>query len=129
MAIGAAAGLALFVIALSVAPVTTPEQLAAAVKAQEVHRALPAKTGDTAPRGLSPTASTAPGNNSVPTGRGSAAAPQDNSPYSSVGFDKLSAFPFEVTHKMVDENKSGLNASLETMRQIPKEVKALNRKR
>jgi hypothetical protein len=126
LAIGAAAGLVLFLIALCVAPITTPEQLAAAVKAQAGHRSLPAKTGEAAPQGLSPDASTSRGSGLVPTAGGSAAVPQDKSRYLSIGFDKLSSFPFEVTHQMMDENKTGLSASLETMRQIPEQVKALN---
>ena len=46
--------------------------------------------------------------------------------YLSVGFEKLAAFPFEVTYHMLDDQHGPQSAAAETLRQIPDEVKALN---
>ena len=45
-----------------------------------------------------------------------------------VGFDQLSAFPFEVTDQMVDGTKDAAAASSKTLAQIPDQIKALNDK-
>jgi hypothetical protein len=62
------------------------------------------------------------------TGTGSAAVAQNKPGYLPIGFDKLSTFPFIVTYGMVDEKKAGSDASLDAMRQIPEEVRALSEK-
>jgi hypothetical protein len=128
VAIGGAVGLVLVLIAVSVPPMTTPEQLAAAVKAQALYRTLPASTGKAVPEGQPPPASASPGGGLMKTATGSAAAPRNKPRFLPIGFDKLSAFPFILTYQMVDKKKAGPSASLETMRQIPEEVKALNKR-
>ena|ERR1035437_2413277 len=128
LAIGGAVGLALIGIALSVAPMITREEIVSAVKAQALYRTLPASTGDTVPEGPPPAASTSLGGSLMKTGTGSAAVAQNKPGYLPIGFDKLSTFPFIVTYGMVDEKKAGSDASLDAMRQIPEEVRALSEK-
>ena len=129
LAIGAAAGIAMFVLALLVVPIGSPSQM---VKAQMVHRkatesALMAHTvpsppaeAATTPPCIPPTVETL-----VPTASAQAAAQPTRL---SVGFDQLAGFPFEVTDQMVDAPTNAAEASLKTLAQIPDGIKALNEK-
>jgi hypothetical protein len=130
LAIGAAVGIALFAMALLVVPIGSPSQM---VKAQMVHatatgpalktRALPtppAVASTLRPR--SPPTAEAP----APTASAQAAAQPT---CLSVGFDRLSAFPFEVTDQMVDAPTNAAAASLKTLAQIPDGIKALDEKK
>ena len=129
LAIGAAAGIAMFVLALLVVPIGSPSQM---VKAQMVHRKAtesaltahtvpspPAEAATTPPR-IPPTVDTP-----VPTASAQAAAQPTRL---SVGFDQLAGFPFEVTDQMVDAPTNAAAASLKTLAQIPDGIKALNEK-
>ena len=126
MAIGIAAGVLLFAVAFSVAPSISPEQLAATVKAQAVNLTLPVKAGSPSPQAPSSTAPRSPGIPVTPAGDESRSAANAKARYQPVGFDKLSSFRFIVTHQMVDGTKAAHSASLETLGQIPDDIKALN---
>jgi hypothetical protein len=128
LAIGAAAGIALFALVLLVVPVGSPSQM---VKAQTVHvrateSALKSPAALAVPvvaSTLSPT-STAP--REAPSPTVTARAPQPAR--LSVGFDQLSAFPFEVTDQMLSGTTDAAAASRKTLAQIPAAIKALNDK-
>jgi hypothetical protein len=124
LAIGAATGLALLAMVLSVPPSISSEQLAADVKAQTVRltpAGSPGKNGQPPPAGLPLAATASPGQ--APR---SVDPPHERPQYLPVGFDKLSAFPFVVTDQMVDGRKDELTASRKTVAQIPDGIKALN---
>jgi len=129
LAIGAAAGMAMFVMALLVVPIGSPSQM---VKAQMAHKKAtefapkirtvptPPPVAPTFPPRIPPTVETP-----VPTASAQAAAQPTRL---SVGFDQLAGFPFEVTDQMVDAPTNAAEASLKTLAQIPDGIKALNDK-
>jgi len=130
LALGAALGVALFVIALSVVPIGSPSQM---VRAQAVHGTpitLEAKTnGPAAVASIAaPATPNPPSASSVPATPGSAAAPIARPAYLAISFEKLSAFPFQVTDQMLDGTGNSARAALNTLGQIPAGVKALNEK-
>jgi hypothetical protein len=113
----------LFVMLLSVPPQISPEQLAANIKAQRVHRITPgSSSGATAP---DPTRSSS---NSASGTRIAKQIGGNPSNYSLVSFEKLSGFRFFVTDQMVDKASDPLAASWNCLEQIPDEVRALNDK-
>ena len=129
LAIGAAVGITLFALALLVVPIGSPSQM---VKAQMVQAKTAESTPETparptpsavtsTPRPSSPPAREAP---SLAAGVQAATQPARLS----VGFDQLSAFPFEVTDQMVDGTTDAAAASRKTLAQIPAGIKALNDK-
>ena len=129
LAIGAAAGIAMFVLALLVVPIGSPSQM---VKAQMAHKKAtefapkirtvptPPPVAPTFPPRIPPTVETP-----VPTASAEAAAQPTRL---SVGFDQLAGFPFEVTDQMVNAPTNAAEASLKTLAQIPDGIKALNEK-
>ena len=127
--IGAAVGIALFAVALVVVPIGSPSQM---VKAQVVHAkttgsALETRTMPTPPAvapTLGPTSAPPPEAPAPAASVHAAAQPARIS----VGFDQLSAFPFEVTDQMADGTTDAATASRKTLAQIPAAIKALNDK-
>jgi hypothetical protein len=126
---GAVLGLALFAIALSIVPTASPKHM---VRAQAVRGTTIGPAAATNPPGAAnqrpaepATADRAPQWETVPAPVAASAA-QGPAGYRSIGFEKLSAFPFDVTYQMLDDKKDARNASADTLRQIPNEVKALN---
>ena len=121
----------LFAMLLSVPPQISPEQLAADVKAQRVHKIVPdysaavtdaaAVATPSSPANSQQMAKASPTNDS-PLVR------NDTPPYPFVSFEKLSAFRFFVTDQMVDKTSDSLTASRSCLAQIPPEVRALNEK-
>jgi hypothetical protein len=121
----------LFAMLLSVPPQISPEQLAADVKAQRVHKIVPdysAAVTDAAsvvtlssPANFQEMAKASQPNDSL-------IVRNDTPRYPFVSFEKLSAFRFFVTDQMVDERSDSLTASRDCLAQIPPEVRALNEK-
>jgi hypothetical protein len=134
VAFGVALGGLLLLVALSVGPRISREEVALAVKAQAVR-----STPITPPRQtnvslsvaahLSQPLATAPLlTNAPPASRDSVSPAQHRAEYIAVGFDKLSAFPFTVTDQMVDATQDSQAAAIRTTSQIPVGIKALNEK-
>ncbi len=123
LALSAVVVAALFWMVISVPPQISPEQLAANVKAQRVHRlmaSLPSDMG--AARGLGSVSTTA-------NAREVAQQPKaDESGYSSLTFQRLSGFHFFVTDQMVDKASDMRSATWSCLTQIPEDVRALNEK-
>jgi hypothetical protein len=131
LALGAAVAAALFAMALSVPPRISPEQLAADVKAQRVHkRAVDFSAEATDPVSVEPPPLAANSHKDVEllSTNNSALSRNDAPRYLLVNFEKLSAFRFFVTDQMVDKPQARLAASRNTLQQIPEAVKALNEK-
>jgi uncharacterized protein len=131
MAIGAAIAAALFAMLLSVPPRISPEQLAADVKAQRVHKVaagLSAEAAEQASAGASPPPANAHEMAEPAPPNKSASKRNDTAHYPLVSFEKLSAFRFFVTDQMVDKTSDSLTASRNCLAQIPPEVRALNEK-
>jgi hypothetical protein len=129
LGIGAVLCLALFAIALSVVPTASPKHM---VRAQAVRGTAIGSTAATTPPGDASqgqaeldTTNRAPQREPVPAPLPASAAPGPAG-YLSIGFEKLSAFPFDVTYQMLDDKKDARRASADTLRQIPDEVKALS---
>jgi hypothetical protein len=72
--------------------------------------------------------SVGPATNPVAIPKPSAHTRPANPQYHPVGFDRLSAFQFNVTARREDAAQPVEGAALQTMAQIPKEIKALNEK-
>jgi hypothetical protein len=124
----------LLVIAFSVGPRVSPEQVAIAVKAQAVRGAritppgltnlsLPVDPPSSQPLAAAPSLTSTP-----PTSKGSASPAEHRAEYITVGFDKLSAFSFTVTDQMVDATQDSQAAAIRTTSQIPVAIKGLNEK-
>jgi len=129
LAIGAALGIALFAVALLVVPIGSPSQM---VKAQMVHAkptesALKPPTVPTSPTLASTLRPTRPPARETPAPTANVQAAAQPARLS-IGFDQLSAFPFEVTDQMVDGTTDAAAASHKTLAQIPDRIKALNDK-
>ena len=131
-AIGSVIAAAVFAIVLSVPPQMSPEEVAAAVKAQKV-RAVPAGFGSrsatAAALTVRPTQSSPGEAAATPATNHSVPVPPAASGYLPIGFEKLSAFPFFVTDQMVDATKDPISASLGTLSQIPEEIRGLNQRK
>lgn len=126
---GAVLGLALFAIALSIVPTASPKHM---VRAQAVRGTAIGSASANIPPGAADqrpaepaTADRAPQTEPLAAPVAASAA-QGPAGYRSIGFEKLSAFPFDVTYQMLDDKKDARSASADTLRQIPDEVKALN---
>ena len=131
LAFSAAVVAGLFAIVFSVPPQILPEQLAADVKAQRVHKIVPDYSAEvtdaTSVVTLSSPANSQKMAKASPTDD-SLLVRNDTPRYPSVSFEKLSAFRFFVTDQMVDKTSDSLTASRSCLAQIPPEVRALNKK-
>jgi len=130
LTVGAAVGAALFVIALSVVPIGSPARMVRAQAVQGTPVPLETKTNGAAVIAsiAGPATADPPATNPVPATPGSSAAPIACPAYLAIGFEKLAAFPFVVTDQVLDGTKDSRRASLDTLGQIPAEIKAFNEK-
>jgi len=129
LAIGAGVGTALFAMALLVVPIGSPSQM---VKAQMVHAKTAESTLKTPTMPTPPAVASTLGPTSPPTRAAPAPTASARTAASparlSVGFDKLSAFPFDVTDPMLGGTIDAAAAIRKTLAQIPDGIKALNDK-
>ncbi len=108
---------------LSIPPQISPQQLAADIRAQRVHRAAEDLTAKaTTPR--EPASVSTIANASGNTRQAHAAPPGS----STVTFEMLSGFRFFVTDQLVDKASDPLTVSRNCLAQIPPDVRALDEK-
>ena len=120
LAFAAAVVAGLFWMALTTPRQISPEQLAAMIKAQRVHKTNLDSAGTGASHGIAPTSNAPVANEATQPTK------SDPSRCSLVSFEKLAGFRFFVTDEIVDKTADPLEKTKNCLAQIPNEIRALN---